>query len=77
VRLVGYKMGIDKMTFEERKARYRFLKNQARQLIREENDLKIYRALAAIRDIYTGRISKRFDPGLSSKVDCLNWLIEN
>jgi len=70
-------MGIDKMTHEELKARRRFLRNQARELIRAENDLKIRKALTSIRDIYQGRIGKNFDPVLSAKLDCLTWLLEN
>jgi len=77
VRLVEYQMGIDQMTLEEQKARHRFLRQQGRDLIKAENDLKIKKALTKILDIYTARIGKRFDPVLSSKVDCLNWLIEN
>ena len=65
------------MTLEEIETRRRFLRNQARDLIRVENDLKIKIALTKIHDIYKGRISKKFDPVLSQKLDCLTWLLEN
>jgi hypothetical protein len=71
------KMRIYKMTLEEIEIRRRFLRNQARYLIRAENDQKIKRALIKIRNVYVGRIGKRFEPNLSQKLDCLNWLIEN
>ncbi len=71
------KMEIYIMTLEEIETRWRFLQQQARDLIRAENDLKIRKALSSFRDVYTGRIAKTVDPILSQKLDCLNWLIEN
>ena len=65
------------MTLEEIETRRRFLQQQARGLIKAENDLKIKKALTAIQNLYLGRIGKNFDPILSQKLDCLNWLIEN
>ena len=66
-----------KMTHEELKTGRRFLQKQARDSIKVENDFKMIKALTKILDIYVRRIGKNFDPVLSSKVDCLNWLIEN
>jgi len=73
----NWKMKIHIMTLEEIEARRRFLHQQARGLIKAENDLKIKKALTKIRNLYQGRIGKNFDPVLSHKLDCLNWLIEN
>ena len=65
------------MTLEDIEARRRFLHQQARDLIKAENDHKIKKALTKIRKLYSGRICKNFAPILSQKLDCLNWLIEN
>lgn len=51
-------------------------RNQARALVKAENDLKIRKALISIRDLYSNRIRKNFDPGLSAKLDALTWLLE-
>jgi hypothetical protein len=65
------------MTEKQIENRKRFLQRQAQELIRAENDLKINKALAKIRDIYIGRIGKSFDPALSQKIDCATYLLEN
>ena len=53
-----------------------WLRQQSRELTRAENDLKIKKALLAIRDVYACRIDKGFDPVLSAKIDCIIWLLE-
>ena len=70
-------MKVHRMTLEEIESRRQFLHQQARDLIKTENDLKIKKALTKIRNRYLGRIGKDFDLILSQKLDCLNWLIEN
>jgi hypothetical protein len=65
------------MTLEELKDRQRFLQQQGQDLIKAENEFKIEKALVKIRDLYLGRIGKNFNPAVSQKLDCLNWLIEN
>ena len=70
-------MKVHIMTLEEIESRRQFLHQQARDLIKTENDLKIKKALTKIRNLYLGRIGKNFDLILSQKLDCLNWLIEN
>ena len=70
-------MKVHRMTLEEIESRRLFLHQQARDLIKTENDLKIKKALTRIRNLYLGRIGKNFDLILSQKLDCLNWLIEN
>ena len=73
----GFRQEETTMIEEEIERRKRFLRNQARYLIRAENDLKIKTALITIRNIYVGRIGKEFDPVLSQKLDCLTWFLEN
>ena len=70
-------MKVHRMTLKEIESRRQFLHQQARDLIKTENDLKIKKALTKIRNLYLGRIGKNFDLILSQKLDCLNWLIEN
>ena len=55
-----------------------FLKRQARRLIADEiAELKIKLALKKILTFYEDQIGQSFDPALSSKIDCLNFLLEN
>jgi hypothetical protein len=54
------------------------LKRQGRDLIGDEIiDLQIRKALVVYKSRLEAQISTNFDPVLSRKLDCINYLIEN
>lgn len=53
-------------------------KNQALRDIRDEREkLKHRLALSKLKDSLEAQIGKKFDPILSRKLDCINYLLEN
>ena len=58
------------------------LKEQARQLVYQENTAEIFRLklehnLLLMKAHFEGQIKEGFNSGLSKKIDCLIFLIEN
>ena len=62
------------MTNEEWERRRRYLKRQCQALM---NDEKIQKVFIKIRDLWSTRILKNFDPVLSEKIDILTKLIDD
>ena len=66
---------MNEIAFLERKIK---LKKQGANLINEEvRDLQILLVLQKIRKHLEGKINNTFDPVLSRKLDCIDYLIEN
>lgn len=67
------------MATEVQTVRRKFLlKGQAIKLLREEkNDLKERLLLLNLKGFYERRMGERFDPNLSTKLDCIIHLLES